>query len=168
MYAEQAFASYANAAFNEIRNTPLESLNTAAFRARLGDALRSIAEESGANESNSEDYGRIASVYHVHFLPPCPAESGEGLAEVYTFDGFPGTTTKLRVYGTSGLYLVRNYLTEGQRDALMCQTLTDYINVGNAECSTVTADAAPQQQQPAPKRCQRRDTHMALVAAAAN
>ncbi|GBE61347.1 alkylated DNA repair protein [Babesia ovata] len=141
MYEEQAVRSHANAIFNEIRNTPLESLNTQSFRSRIADAIR-VTSEGTADTDPSEDQGlqktlRIVAKYNVHFLPPCNVQDHAGQATVYTFDGFPGIAAHNMAQTTSGLYLVRNYLTEEQCQKLMCQTLTEYINVGGGGPSII-------------------------------
>ncbi|GFE55750.1 alkylated DNA repair protein, putative [Babesia ovis] len=122
MYQEQPFLSHANAVFSEIRNTPLESLNTGSFRLGLQDALEAAGKSAGDDPRQLERLRHVASSYKVHFLSLEPPVSAPRQASVYTFDGFPG------------LCVVRNYLTEDQCHRLMCQTLCDYINVG---CATL-------------------------------
>ncbi|EDO05341.2 hypothetical protein BBOV_I002590 [Babesia bovis T2Bo] len=119
MYDNTVFVSYANAVFTEIRNTPLESLNTPSFRSGLLEALEAAESSTDDSGSHSHELRPIVESYNVHFLPLDPVSLRSTQASVYTFDGFPG------------LYLVRDFFTKEQCDALLLETLVDYINPPN-------------------------------------
>ncbi|CDR95475.1 Alpha-ketoglutarate-dependent dioxygenase alkB [Babesia bigemina] len=146
MYEENAVRSHSNAVFNEIRNTPLESLNTQTFRSSIAAAIRlsseGAADDDASGNQRLQEALRIAGIYKVHFLPPCSDLHHAGQATVYTFDGFPGIATRSTTRCITGLYLVRNYLTEAQCERLMCRTLTEYINV-SCDCHSITHAQPP-------------------------
>lgn len=101
MYTGSTSSGCANAVFTEIRNTPLESLNTEGFRRRLSEAIsHSVSNNSepcDEDECRLEDKLRIASMYNVHFLP-LDTGGATGQAHVYSFDGFPGIVEGVLVH----------------------------------------------------------------------
>lgn len=122
IYTDSVTNGRANAIFREIRNTPLDSLNTEGFRNRILECIQKVdsgeSQKADVEQNTHEDTSVLTCNYHVHFLGS-PSNCGDGQAAIYSFSGFPG------------LYLVRNYFTPHQCKILIWKTLTEYINPPN-------------------------------------
>eukprot|EP00375_Theileria_parva_P002876 XP_765557.1 hypothetical protein [Theileria parva strain Muguga] len=129
MYDNIPVNGLSNAVFLCIRNTPYTKLNTNSFRRNLLSIVDNYINSEGtdvdsdSNHTDSPDkfnnYILNAENYSVHFLLSTNLSENSELCSLYGFEDF------------TGVYALRNFLTEEQCLLLACETLRSYINPPN-------------------------------------